>query len=185
MLDMRCNEIQEQFVNLLYHEKGTPAASAEVEAHLRSCPECQMELAGLKGLQSTLKAWQDEPPLRPVRIPRAEPAASRFRLPVWRLARYAAFAALVTLAFLGLSNAEIRWDSNGFSFQTHLLPKAAPSPTDHYTREETREMFRRVLEDSQGFTFQVMQQVMDRQDQLHFSDLRLITNRIKENRGKN
>jgi predicted anti-sigma-YlaC factor YlaD len=185
MFDMRCDEIQEQFVDLLYHEKGTPAASAELQEHLRSCPGCRKELAGLQGLRLTLKAWQDEPPLRPTRIPRAEPAFARLRFPVWRLARYAAFAALLTLAFLALSNAEIRWDHSGFSFQTHLLSKATQPSADYYTREETREIFNRVLNDSQGFTLQMIQKAMTAQDQLRVTDLRFVSNRINQSRGKN
>ncbi len=185
---MRCDEIQEQFVDLLYHEKGTPAASAEVEAHLRSCSACRNELAGLQGIQSAMRTWQDEPPLRPTRIPRAEPAAPWFRLPIWRVARYAAFAALVTLALLGLSNADIRWDKNGFSFQTHLLPKSGPGmpqASDYYTKEEVTAMLKWVQEDSHGFTLQMAQQVMGAQDQLRVADLRFVSNRNSQGRGKN
>ena len=38
---MRCDEIKERFVDLLYHEQGTPSASPELQAHFRSCPNCQ------------------------------------------------------------------------------------------------------------------------------------------------
>ncbi len=185
---MRCNEIQDQFVDLLYHEKGTPSPSPELAAHLRSCPDCQKELAELQELQSTLSVWKDEPPLRPFRMPANEPIRQGFHLPVWRLARYAAFAMLITLAFLGISNAEIRWDSQGFSFRTSLFSKAATSAqlaSDYYTKEEVREMFRRVADDSQGFTRQMAQRVMDTQDQLRMTDLRLVSSKFKENRGKN
>jgi hypothetical protein len=185
---MRCNEIQEKFVDLLYREKGTPSAGPELAAHLRSCPDCQQELAELQELRSTLKAWQDEPPLRPFRMPHTEPVREGIRFPLWRLARYAAFAMLITLAFLGISNADIRWDNQGFSFRTSLLSKATPTaqqPSDYYTKEEMREIFRRVADDSQGFTFQMMQRVMDTQDQLRLTDLRFISSKLKENRSKN
>ena len=185
---MRCNDIQERFVDLLYREDGTPSASPELTAHLRSCPDCQRELAELQELRSTLKAWQDEPPLRQFRMPRTAAVDKGIRFPIWRLARYAAFAMLITLAFLGISNADIRWDKQGFSFRTSLLSKpstTAQLPSDYFTKEETREMFQRVIDDSQGFTFQMMQRVMDTQDQLRMTDLRFISNKLKENRGKN
>ncbi len=185
---MRCTEIQEKFVDLLYREDGTPSAGPELTAHLRSCPDCQKELAELQELRSTLKTWKDEPPLRPFRMPHTEPIRAVNRFPLWRLARYAAFAMLITLAFLGISNADIRWDKQGFSFRTSLFAKAAPTAqpsSDYYTKEEVREMFKRVIDDSQGFTFQMMQRVMDTQDQLRMTDLRFISSKLKDNRGKN
>lgn len=185
---MRCNEIQEKFVDLLYREKGTPSASPELAAHLRSCPDCQKELAELQELRSTLKVWQDEPPLRPFRMPPAEPARQGFQFPLLSFARYAVFAMLIALAFLGISNADIRWDSQGFSFRTSLLSKAAPTAqlsSDYYTKEEVLQMFKRVSDDFQGFTLQMMQRVMDTQDQLRLTDLRFISNKLKQNAGKN
>ncbi len=186
---MRCNDIQEKFIDLLYHEKGTPAADPELTAHLSTCPDCQKELAGLQELRATLSTWKDEPPLRPFRLPRAEAVRGGGWFPLWRLARYAAFAVLLTLAFLGISNADIRWDSQGFSFRTSLLSKAAPAAqlpsSDYYTKEEVRTMFRRVIEDSQGFTVQMAQRVMDTQDQNWMGDLRYISSKLKESRGKN
>jgi hypothetical protein len=182
---MLCNEIQERFVDLLYHEKGTPSADPELQAHLHACAGCRKELAELQAVQTKLKIWQDEPPLRPTKVPRSEPIRERFQFPLWRMARYAAFAALVTLAFLGLSNAEIRWDSNGFSFRTSLLSKAAPAPQQGYTQEETREIVTRAMGDSQEFTIQMMQRAMESQDQLWMRDLRLVNSKITENRGRN
>lgn len=175
-------------MDLLYSEGGMPSASPELTAHLRSCPDCQRELAELRELRSTLKAWQDEPPLRPFRMPRTRAADKGFQFPVWRLARYAAFAMLITLAFLGISNADIRWDKEGFSFRTSLLSRVSTTaqvPSDYYTKDETREMFQRVIDDSQGFTFQMMQRVMAAQDQLRMTDLRFVSNKNKENPGKN
>ena len=61
---MRCEEIQERLVELLYSELGTPAASAELRGHVNSCPACQRELQELETVRSALKSWKDEPPLR-------------------------------------------------------------------------------------------------------------------------
>ena len=185
---MQCNEIRERFVDLLYEEKGTPSAGPELRDHLRICASCQQELAELKSLQATLKVWKDEPPIRSVAIPRAEPAYRRMRFPVWNALRYAAIAALVTLAFLGISNADIRWDQNGFSFRTSLLPKAAtktlPAP-DYYTKEEVLEVVQRVADDSRAYNLMMIQSAMKIMEQENGADLRYVTAKLKESRTKN
>jgi hypothetical protein len=182
---MKCDEIQERFVDLLYHEKGTPSADPQLQAHLLACADCRKELAGLRAVQSKLKTWQDEPPLRPTRVPRSEPMRERFQFSLWRMARYAAVAMVVTLAFLGLSNAEIRWDSKGFLFRTSLLSKAAPALQQGYSQEETRAIITRAMSDSQEYTIQMIQRAMESQEQLWMRDLRFVNNKIKDNRGKN
>jgi hypothetical protein len=183
---MRCDEIQERFVDLLYQEQETPSAGPEVQEHIRSCDACRKELAGLKDLQAVLKSWQDEQPLQPVTIPQAAPTRARIRIPFWGAARFAAIAALIALAFLGLSNAEIRWDRDGFSFKTSLLSRGAPQPTANvYTKKETQDVIMRVVTDSQQFNFGMMQLMMETMDRQWGSDLRLVTNRLKENRNKN
>ncbi len=185
---MQCNEIRERFVDLLYDEKGTPSASPELRDHLRICASCQQELAELKDLQVTLKVWKDERPIRPVVIPHAEPADRRMRFPVWNALRYAAIAALVTLAFLGISNADIRWDQNGFSFRTSLLPKTAAKPLpapDYYTKEQMLEVVNRSTADSQAFNLMMMQRMMETMEQENGADLRYVSNKLKESRTKN
>lgn len=180
---MQCNEIKERFVELLYQEQGTPSASPELQAHIRSCPACQKDLAELKELQATLKVWKDEPPLRPTIIPRSEPASSRILFPFWRVVRYAAVAALVTLAFLGLSNAQIRWDKDGFSFRTSLRPQAVQA--DSYTKEEMEKILWNVMDISRKDNFQMMQYMLDTLDTEHATELRAITRQIKESRSRN
>jgi hypothetical protein len=185
---MRCDEIQERFVDLLYREKGTPSAGPELEAHLSACPTCRQELAGLQALRVRLKDWQDEPPLQPVRIPHREPVRERFRFSMGPMVRYAAFAALILLAFLALSNAEMSWDKDGFSFRTSLWRPAArveSAASDAFTRAETLDMIQRAVDDSHGFTFQMIQRARDAQEQLWQNDFRYHTARLKESRNKN
>jgi hypothetical protein len=180
---MKCDEIKERFVELLYQEQGTPSASPELQAHIRSCPACQRELAGLKELQATLKLWGDEPPLRPTVIPRPEPALGRILFPFWRVVRYPAIAALVTLAFLGLSNAQIRWNRDGFSFTTGLRPQAVQA--SYYTKEEMKEILENVMDISRQDNFQMMQYMLGTLDSAHATELRAITRQIKESRSRN
>jgi hypothetical protein len=180
---MQCNEIKERFIELLYQEPGTPSASPELQAHLSSCPACQKELAGLKELQATLKLWQDEPPMRPTVIPRPEPVFSRILFPVWKVVRYPAIAALVILAFLGLSNAQIRWDKDGFSFKTGLRPQAVQA--DYYTRDEMKGILENVIDISGRDNFRMMQYMLNTVDAEQAMELRAITRQIKENHIRN
>jgi hypothetical protein len=180
---MQCNEIKERFVDLLYQEQGTPSASPELQAHIRSCPSCQKELAKLKELQVTLKVWKDEPLLRPTIIPRSEPASGHILFPFWKMVRYAAIAALVTLAFLGLSNAQIRWDKDGFSFRTSLRSQAVQA--NYYTKEEIKPILENVMDISRKDNFQMMQYMLDTLDAEHATELRAITRQIKESRSRN
>lgn len=182
--DMQCHEIQEQFVDLLYDEQGTPSANSELLAHIRSCSSCQKELAALRALRTTLKVWRDEPPLRPVTIAQPVPSRRVFRLPYWNMVRYAAVAALVTLALLGLSNAQIRWDNNGFSFHTSLFSQSPPA-ANFYTKDEMKAILDRVLDISEESNRQMIQRMMDTQDADRAMELRDITHQIKENRIRN
>lgn len=181
---MKCDEVRERLVDLLYQDKGSPAPDPDLRAHVESCLSCGQEVAELRGVRSKLKEWQDEPPLRKIRIPRVESVRARPAFSWWQLSRYAAFAALLLLAFLGLANADIRWDSSGFSFKTSLFARSASpeqqSPADLVTQEELRESMLRVMTDSRDFTFQTMQRMRDDQDQLWYS-----TVRMKSARGKN
>jgi hypothetical protein len=183
---MKCDEIQERFVDLLYREKESQ--DPELRSHVESCAVCRQELADLRSAQARLRLWQDEPPLREVRIPRAEPVRERHPFWLWRMTRYAAFAVLVVLALLGISNADIRWDSNGFAFKTSLLSRATPAATPSsgpVTREEMYDTMLRAMADSREFTYQMMQRVRGEQEQLWQTDLRYLTARFTENRGKN
>ncbi len=179
---MQCSEIQERFLELLYQETEAPAVDPELRVHIDSCPACRKQLSDLRDLQETLKAWEDEPPLRPVRIP----GASRrpFWSALWSPLRYAAIAALVALGFLGLANANITWDSNGFSFRTHLISRA-PLPSDYYTKEEMQAILEWMRADSQEANFQMMNRWLDTIDQERATDIHFLTSQIREIRNKN
>jgi hypothetical protein len=185
---MRCDEIQERLIDLLYSERGTPSASPELQAHVDSCPACRKELEGLKDLRGTLKLWKDEPPLRPVSLPGWE-YASRSRQPVvWRAMRYAAIAAMLLIAFLTLANAEITWNKEGFSYKNHMLPWGA-SKADYYSKAEVRDIIKRVRDDSEAemteTTRLMVERLLDTIDQDRLMDLRLIRRSSAQDRSKN
>ena len=174
-MNMRCEEIQERFIDLLYHKQGTETASSELQAHLNSCPRCRKELDGLVQVRETLRKWEDESPLHPVYLPRDHRV--RRRLMPWSILRYAATAALVVLAFLALANAEISWNNQGFTFKTHLT-SGRLSSSDYYTKAELRDILKQVLDDSESRTIQanyeMIQRMLDTVEQERWQDLRLV-----------
>lgn len=173
---MRCDEIRERFVDLLYDEKGTPPASPELRAHLDSCPACRDELRLLRGAQTALRSWTEEAPLRPVLLP-LRGGARAPRPAALRWLRTASWAAALLLAFLALANAEIRWNKDGFLFRTGLWRQAEPQGAS-YSRDETRDLIKRALEDSEArmmdTNYLMMQRAMDLMDQERYRDLRYI-----------
>ena len=154
---MRCEEIQERLVELLYNEVGTPPASAELRGHVNSCPACQKELQELESVRSVLKSWKDEAPLRTVAGmgATAKVVPIRTRFSILKVAKYGAVAAMVLLAFMAVSNAEVSWDKNGFRFRTHLL--TSPVLANSYSKVEIdgkiaglRDVVREVADDSEA-----------------------------------
>jgi predicted anti-sigma-YlaC factor YlaD len=184
---MRCDEIQERFVDLLYDERGTPSASPELRAHIESCPACREEFEGLKNLQKTLRSWEDEPALRPVYLPRPDYSLSRPKSYFWGAVRYAAVAAMLVVAFLILASPEVTWSKQGFSFKTNTPWSAAKA--DSYTKAETRNILKQVIDDSEArlteTNYLMMQRLLDTIEQDRMTDLRLVRQRAEQNRNKN
>jgi hypothetical protein len=181
---MRCDEIRENLVDLLYNDAGTPPASIEVQEHLKTCPACRRELEELKQTSSYLRTWEDESPLRSVTIAGRE--RSRRQRAGWRYARYAAIAAMLLLCILALTNTEVTVSRNSFSISTHLLPQKQ-SQRDYYTKAELRE----IIDDSESRMKEInwitAQRVLDavEQEQAHYQDARLTGRRTAQNRNKN
>ncbi len=185
---MRCDEIQDRFVDLLYNEKGTPSASPELQAHIDSCESCRRELEGLKSTRTLLNLWADEPLPRPVRLPVREYAHKSRRTIGWRPLRFAAIAAMILIAFLVLANADVTWNKDGFSYRNHLLSRGA-SQVDVYTKAQTRDLLKRVLDDSESrineTNYLMMQELLRTVEQDRMLDLRLVRHQGAPNRNKN
>ncbi len=182
---MRCDEIQEHLVDLLYNDGGTPV-NAEIQDHLKTCPACRQELEELKQTRQYLHAWEDESPLRSITIARHEKLLNRKH--GWKYVRYAAVAAMAVICILALANIEIAVNKNGFSFSTHLFaPKQVER--DYYTKTEVRDIVKRALDDSEyrtnEITYMRMQKLLDTVEQDQWMDLRLIRGRAAQNRNRN
>jgi hypothetical protein len=186
---MRCEDIQERFIELLYDERGTPPAGPELRGHIASCPSCRQELEALKATRGALAHWRDEEPLRPVTVPQPVAAAPRHRSSLLFYLRAGALAALVLLAVLAVANAEITWNNAGFSFRTHLLPAQRPAVGDYYTKAETRELLKKVLDDTEGrlmeTNYLMIQRMMDAMEQDQYQELRLIRGEAGRTHNKN
>jgi len=171
---MRCDEIQERFVELLYEAESTPA-SEELRQHLLTCPSCREELEELRQTRKCLQLWKDEEPLRSV------PVASReFRARKnisWKPFRYAAIAAMAVITFLALANTRITWNKDGFSFSTGLF-SARTTDRDYYSKAEMRDILKRALDESESHTneanYLMMQKILDTVEQDRWRDLLLI-----------
>ncbi len=184
---MRCDEIKERLVDLLYDERRTLHADPELQAHVDSCLSCRQEFEELSSARAALSQWKDEPPLRPVALPARRKSASRWA-PFWPVARRVAMAAAVLLAFLALTNAEVSWEKGRFSFRTSLLPAAA-SGSNYYTKSEMRDLVRSALDDTEArmneTNYLMMQRVMDTMEQERWSEMRQVTARGNDGRIKN
>ena len=184
---MRCDEIKERLVDLLYDEGRTRSADPELQAHVQSCPSCRRELDELGGVRATLNLWADETPLRPVVLPTPRKDPARWAS-IWPVARRFAMAAAVLLAFLALTNAEVTWEQGRFSFRTSLMPAAA-SGSHYYTKSETRDLVREALDDTESrmteTNYLMMQRVMDTMDQERWSETRFVKGRGNDSRVKN
>jgi hypothetical protein len=171
---MRCDEIQERFIDILYDEPGTAPLGPDIKEHILACPECRKTLEQLQQTRKILALWKDEAPLRNVEIPRHEQAVG------WRYLRYAAIAAIVVMSFLALANMQISWNKDGFSLSTRLLPEREGA-RDYYTKSELREIVKRALDDSEVRTnetnYLMMQKLLDTVERDRWMDLKLIRDR--------
>ena len=178
---MRCDQIQERIVELLYNEGGT--APSEIQDHVRTCAACRRELEELEQTRRRLQVWKDEAPLRSVTIARGESLLKR--RPGWDYVRYAAIAAMALICFLALANTEIALNGNGFKFSTSLFPKKAVGQ-DYYTKEEARELVKRALDDSEfrmsEINYLMVQRLLDTLEQEQM-DSRFVRTKTIQNRN--
>jgi len=185
---MRCDEIQERFVELLYDETGTPPASPELRAHVDSCPRCQAELEELRSTRRALELWKDEPAPASIvgrlRVPARRPSARRLPPAV----RWGGIAAAVLLGFLTLANAEITLNRDGFTFRTHLFSRQ-PDTRDVPSRAEVRDLVRHALDDTERRlseeTVLASRQVLDTIEQERQMEIRFINARLGRTRSNN
>jgi len=151
---MRCDEIQEQLIDLLYDGPETIPANSALKEHVNSCPDCRKKLEELQNAREMLKLWKDEKPLRPLAILRADKTSRRAFGIAWQMARFGAIAALVLLSILALANTSITWNNQGVSLSMHLF-SGRGSSTDYYTKAEVRDILKRSLDDSEARTYEI------------------------------
>jgi hypothetical protein len=189
---MRCDEIRERIVDVLYDEPGGSAKDAELRAHLRTCPACREELAELKQTRNYLQIWKDETPLRSVATT-ARRASAGHRMPApsvfsWRYLRYAAIAAMAVICLLAIANTHVSWNKEGFSFRASLFA-GHEAEKDYYTKQELRDLLEQALDDTESrvneTNFMMMQRMLDTIEQDRWMDLRYVRSSGTQNRDKN
>ena len=183
---MRCDEIQERIIDMVYDSGDILSANADIVEHINTCSACREELEELRQTRRYLQRWKDEPPLRSVTIARHE--ANPNRRPVWKYLHYAGIAAMVAISFLALANTQIVWNKNEFSFSTHLFGGRG-AERDYYTKNEIRSLVKRALDDSESRTseanYLMMQKMLDVVEQDRWIDLRLVRDQRTRNPSKN
>jgi hypothetical protein len=157
---MRCDDIQERFIDFIYDDETDSPVNADIREHLRTCSTCRGELEELKQTRKYLRLWKDESPPSNIAISRKDPVPSR--IISWRYLRYGAVAALVLISFMALANMQIRWNKDGFSFSAHLFAQEN-TPRNYYTKTELRGLLKQALDDTElriGETNYLMMQKM-------------------------
>jgi hypothetical protein len=179
---MRCEEIQERFIEFVYDEGGVSPVNTEIQEHLRSCSACREEFEELKQTRRYLQLWKDESPLRSVNLPvRNTEPAWKFG---WKYARYAAIAAMLVVCFLAIANAQISWNSKGFSFSTRLFA-GRHSEQNYYTKEEMK----RALDDTElrinETNYTMMLKMLDTIEQDRLMEMHLSRGHAAQYQNKN
>jgi len=136
---MKCDS--EQLISYLYDDVTSDERLA-FEHHLRECAGCREELAGLRGLRSTLSVWTPPQPELAFEIVDAR-ASARAHAPTparsveparWRAwwtpaAGLAAAAVLVLAAASALAHVEVRYGADGFAIRTGWNGSTAAAST--------------------------------------------------------
>ena len=180
---MRCDEIKEGFIDLLYNdETGSSQESAELREHLRTCANCRKEFDELKKTREYLQLWKDESPLQS--IARSGREFHQPRIMNWSYLRYAGIAAMVLITLLALANTQISWNKDGFSFRASLF-SGRETVKDYYTKTESRSLMKQVLDDSESrmneTNYLMMQKMLDTVEQDRWRDLHLIRSQFARN----
>ena len=130
----------DDLIAYLYGE-ASPAVAKDFEAHAQHCDSCRTEIAAFGQVRGSIREWRQMSlgstgahALAASAVPFSETASiaqSRQRSafaalreffalsPMWmRAATAMVTASVCALVFLAVAQAEVRWDSGGFSFRT-------------------------------------------------------------------
>lgn len=184
---MRCEEIQERFVDLLYDERGTPPASAELKGHMLSCPDCRQRLEALRQTRRVLSGWEDETPLHPFVLPDGATIPVVRRPGRWQWLRYGAVAAMLLLCLLAAANTEVRWNKDEFEVRTSLFGPS--SSRENYSKAEVRDLLKQVVDDSEArileTNYLMMQRMLETIERERWEEIRVIRQRSERNGARN
>ena len=179
---MRCDELREQMISLVYDEKNDSPDTLEMREHLRTCPACREEIDKLRRTSKYLHLWKDEPPLRSIAIAKCETAA---RKSIGRRSiRYAAIAAMAVICFLALANIQVVYTDNEIRFSTHLFPRQEQEgERNYYTKAELRNLMKDALDYTNETNYIMMQKMMDTIEQDRWRDIGYIRDQAAKNRN--
>ncbi|NLT67703.1 MAG: hypothetical protein GXX84_13965 [Acidobacteria bacterium] len=181
---MRCDEVQEHIVGLLYNEGSVPPEAVE---HIHACPDCRGELENLRQTRNHLQLWKEEQPGARVLIFNRE--RSRGSSGLRKHLRYAAVAAMALICLLAFANTRITWNKDGFSFSTHLFSRPAETERNYYTKAELRDIMKRALDDTEfrinETNYLMIQRMIETVEQDRWADLNFVRSSAVRNQNVN
>jgi hypothetical protein len=124
----------EAIVAFLYDESDTgPTAQTAFDAHLRTCAQCQADVAALRGVRAQLARWSPPEPSFTIRDSSStiHRPSSAVRGPQWWRAIPAWAQVAAALLFLGVSagiaNLDVQYNQSGLSIRTGWSPRPGAS----------------------------------------------------------
>ena len=117
---------KELLVAYLYDELAG-ADRARMDLHLRGCPECRDELAGLRGVRADLTTWAPPEPDLGFRMVHERAATPSRSWRAWFTPAFglAAAATLVLAAAAAVANLQVQYGRDGFTIRTGWARAAA------------------------------------------------------------
>jgi len=181
---MKCNEIKEKFMDLIYDEIS-PEDKRKVQYHIRRCKACKKEFMELKNTSAVLQKWEiPEPNMNLVFVQEKSSLLDRIKeslkildLDFRKFGIAFGGAAIGLFLILSLFNFEVTKTSEGFSVKMGVLGKDKPAVDDKVllqemtkVQRETIALFTRILEERE--------ETQDRDYQATFAELaRTLENR--------
>ena len=162
---MKCEDMPQQLVSLLYGELETDVAK-KIEAHIKKCPSCRNAYQELRTTTHLLEKWEDAVPKGHF-VFVSEPASHWARwkekfatLSPWsRLAVGIPAFAAVCLVFLSLLNFRASKNDNGWQFAFSLQPQKEQS----YDNARILNALTQMQKETLVLTSQLIQESEDQQ----------------------
>jgi hypothetical protein len=117
---------KERLIAYLYGEAG-PEDRRAIEAHVEMCGECASEIRDLRGVRTTLSAWQPPETELGFRIVREPVAAAPRRW--WQTPAWAPMALAAGLVLALAASVEVEYGNGAMTVRSGWAPRPTPAAT--------------------------------------------------------